>query len=142
MRIAGLDLGERRIGVAVSDALGFTAQPLGTVERVSLATDLARITEMLDAYEISRFVAGLPLLMDGSEGEQAATVRRFCGALEAGTGLPVSFQDERLSSVESKRLLSAAGVSGKAKKGKVDRMAAALILQSYMDRHGSEEPGR
>ena len=138
VRIAGLDLGGRRIGVAVSDALGMTAQPLGTVDRVSLKTDLERIREMLAEYTIERFVAGLPLLMDGTEGEQAGKVRRFCDSLEAATELPVSFQDERLSSVESKRLLSAAGAGdkrGKQKKGRVDRMAAALILQSYLDRH-------
>ena len=128
--------------MAIRDALGLTAQPLGTVERVSLNTDLTRIMEMLADYKVGRFVAGLPLLMDGHEGEQAAKVRRFCLSLENKTGLPISFQDERLSSVESERLLREAGTRGKRKKGKVDRIAAALILQTYLERTqgGRQDP--
>ena len=95
-RSAGLDVGESRIGVAVSDALGLTAQPLGVVQRRSAKAAIAAIMDLLAEYDIGTFVAGLPLHMDGSEGTQADRVRHFCAGLEAQTGIAVLFQDERL----------------------------------------------
>jgi putative Holliday junction resolvase len=132
-RVAGLDIGDKRIGVAVSDALALTAQPVGTIERSSILRDVEKLRGLLSSYEIERVVAGLPLQMDGREGAQAARVRAFCDALVTQTGLPVVFQDERLTTVQSERILIESGVR-RAKRGKViDKLAATLILQAYLD---------
>jgi putative Holliday junction resolvase len=132
--LAGLDVGDKRIGVAVSDALAISAQPLATIERRSLDADRMAIMELLDGYEVDGFVAGLPLRMDGSEGIQADRVRHFCRSLQEGTGLTVEFQDERLSSAEGERLLLSAGTRRARRRRTVDMTAAVLILQTYLDR--------
>ncbi len=132
-RLAGLDVGDKRIGVAVSDGIGLTAQGLGTVERRSRKADVAAILALIEGYEVAGFVAGLPLKMDGSEGEQVDRVRHFCGHLANDTGLPVTFQDERLTSVASERLLVEAGVRRAKRKQVRDKMAAVLILQAHLD---------
>jgi putative Holliday junction resolvase len=132
-RTLGLDVGDKRIGVAVSDPMGWTAQPLTVIHRVGITKDLAALREATKDVEIERFVAGLPLEMDGKEGTQAARVRRFCQALAESTGLEIVYQDERLTTVQSKRLLESAGVRREQRKGVVDKMAAALILQSWLD---------
>ncbi|RMF23652.1 MAG: Holliday junction resolvase RuvX [Deltaproteobacteria bacterium] len=136
-RLAALDIGTKRIGVAVSDALGLTAQPLCVIQRRSVAADIEQIQAALADYAVRRVVVGLPLQMDGSEGEQAALVRRFCRELEAVTGLEILYQDERLTTVESERRLIDAGVRRKARKKVIDKTAAALILQSYLDAAGA-----
>lgn len=135
-RKAGLDIGDKRIGVAVSDPLAISAQPLGVVERRSHKADVAGIMELLADYTIEAFVAGLPLHMDGSEGEQADRVRHFCSHLKADTGLPVLFQDERLTSVQSERALLESGMRRSKRKTKIDAAAAALILQAHLDGGG------
>lgn len=132
-RTLGLDVGDKRIGVAVSDPMGWTAQPLTVIERVGVAKDVAALRAATKDLEVDRVVAGLPLGMDGTEGTQAARVRRFCEALAAATGLEVVYQDERLTTVQSERLLESAGVRRERRRDVVDKMAAALILQSWLD---------
>jgi putative Holliday junction resolvase len=134
-RLIGLDVGEKRIGVAVSDGLGMTAQPVGVVERKSLDKDAARILELLGEYDIACAVAGLPLQMNGDEGEQAARVRHFCNAFSKRTQLEVVYQDERLTSAQSERMLIDSGVRRGKRRQVIDKMAATLILQAYMDSH-------
>ncbi len=134
-RLIGLDVGEKRIGVAVSDGLGMTAQPVGVVERKSLDKDVARILELLAEYDIDCAVAGLPLQMNGDEGEQAARVRHFCNAFSKRTELEVVYQDERLTSAQSERMLIDSGVRRDKRRQVIDKMAATLILQAYMDSH-------
>jgi putative Holliday junction resolvase len=138
-RKAGLDIGDKRIGVSVSDALGMTAQPLGTVERRSMRSDITSIMALLVDYEVEAFVVGLPLRLDGSEGEQADKVRHFAERIEAETGLPVFFQDERLTSSQGERMMIEAGVSRAKRRSALDRTAAALILQAYLDMNPTED---
>jgi putative Holliday junction resolvase len=132
MRVAGLDIGDKRIGVAVSDALGITAQPVGVVERKSVRRDVEAVSAMLAPYGVTRVVAGLPLQMDGTEGTQAARVRAFGGAL-AASGLEVSYQDERLTTVQGERLLVESGMRREKRKTVIDKLAAVLILQAWLD---------
>ena len=133
-RLVGLDIGDKRIGVAVSDPLRITAQGLGMVERRSMAKDVAAILEMLNDYgDIESFVVGLPLLLDGTDSEQTDRTRHFAKRLRKDTGIPVLFQDERFSTAESERLLIDGGVRRSARKGVIDKLAATLILQAHMD---------
>jgi putative Holliday junction resolvase len=136
-RLAGLDIGDKRIGVAVSDAMGWTAQGLGVVTRQSHAKDVAAIQALLAEYRISAYVAGLPVEMSGQEGDQADRVRHFCGHLERLTGLPVRYQDERLTSVQSEKVLIEAGVRRSRRRQVIDQMAAVLILQAWLDSGGT-----
>jgi putative Holliday junction resolvase len=136
-RFVGLDVGERRIGVAVSDPLGMTAQPHEVVERRGARVDILALMEKLQGFEIAGFVAGLPLEMSGNEGSQVERVRTFCERLEKTTGIPVAYQDERLTSVQSERLLESAGVRRERRRGLLDKMAAALILQAWLDSRSS-----
>ena len=138
MRVAGLDIGEKRIGVAVSDPLGITAQPVGVVERKSVRRDVEAIGALLAQYRVARVVAGLPLQMNGLEGTQAARVRAFGDAFAAGTGLEVSYQDERLTTVQSERLLVESGMRRDKRRTVIDKLAAVLILQAWMDAHPGE----
>lgn len=132
-RLAALDVGDKRIGVAVSDALRLTAQPLGTVQRQSLAKDSAAIRAMLEPYEIEKVIAGLPLTASGQEGDQADRVRHFCQRFHRETGLEVEFQDERFTSAQGERMLIESGVRRKRRREVRDRIAAALILQAWLD---------
>jgi putative Holliday junction resolvase len=132
-RTIGLDVGDKRIGVAVSDPMGWTAQPLTVVHRSGIAKDVAALRNATKDFDVERVVAGLPLEMNGREGTQAARVRRFCQAFAEATGLEVVYQDERLTTVQSERLLESAGVRREQRKGVLDKMAAALILQSWLD---------
>jgi putative Holliday junction resolvase len=132
-RTLGLDVGDKRIGVAISDPLGWTAQPLTVIHRVGIVKDVAALREATKGIEVERVVAGLPLELNGNEGTQAARVRRFCQALAEATGVEVVYQDERLTTVQSRRLLESAGVRREQRKGVLDKMAAALILQSWLD---------
>ena len=132
-RLAALDVGDKRIGVAVSDGLRLTAQPLGTVQRRSLAADCAAIQHMLVPYDIEKVIAGLPLNPNGREGEQADHVRHFCARFVAETGREVVFQDERFTTAESDRMLIESGMRRNRRKEVRDRVAAALILQAWLD---------
>jgi len=113
--------------------MGWTAQPLTVIQRSGIAKDVAALKEATKDIAIERVVAGLPLEMNGNEGQQAGRVRKFCQALAEATGLEVVYQDERLTTVQSKRLLESAGVRREQRKGLLDKMAAALILQSWLD---------
>lgn len=132
MRAMGLDLGTKTIGVAVSDGLGITAQPITTLRRQSLAKDLAALEALAKEREAGEFVLGLPLNMDGSEGPRAAATRKFGDAL-AGLGFAVHYQDERLTTVAAERALLEGDVSRKKRKEVIDQVAAVLILQTWLD---------
>jgi putative Holliday junction resolvase len=132
-RSVGLDIGDKRIGVAVSDGLGMTAQPVGVVQRVSLKRDIDAIRSLLAPYELERLVAGLPLQMDGSEGQQSARTRAFADALSTAMGLEVVYQDERMTSIQSERILIESGVRRDKRRTVIDKLAATLILQAYLD---------
>lgn len=133
MRVLGLDPGSRRIGVALSDELGLTAQPLTTVERASEAETVERIRVALAGAEVDLAVVGLPVRLDGTEGGSARAARRFAAAVSEGLGVEVELWDERLTSVQADRLLVEAGVRREGRKGLTDRVAAAIMLQSFLD---------
>ncbi|MFH1151274.1 MAG: Holliday junction resolvase RuvX [Actinomycetota bacterium] len=133
-RIIGLDVGERRIGVALSDPLGHTAQPHLTIENDDRA--MRRICELASESGVGRVVVGLPLLLDGREGAQAAKAREFASRLGEHLSLPVEMIDERLTTRQATSIISRSEGAGKKDRGASDRVAAALILQSYMDGRG------
>ncbi len=134
MRLMGLDVGDRTVGVAVSDLLGYTAQGVTTIRRKNLEQDLAAALELVKEYQVEAFVAGLPKHMNGDEGEAAAKAKAFAEALsEASGGLPVYYQDERLTTVAAQRTLLEGDVSRKRRKQVVDKLAAVFILQTYLD---------
>jgi putative Holliday junction resolvase len=133
LRILAIDYGRKRIGLAVSDPLGITAQPLPPVVEDSpekVFQHLAKIVREIEAQEI---VVGLPLQLDGSEGLAAQEVRRFTETLSKTLSLPFHLIDERLTSSLANRLLTHSGQKGKKKKEKVDTVAAQVILQTYLD---------
>lgn len=132
-KVLALDFGEKRIGVAGSDSLGVTAQPITVIERGSLVEDIARIGDLAKSRGCDLIVIGLPLNMDGSVGQQARRVKRFAGRLERELGVTVTVWDERLSTVEAERLLISADESRAARRGVRDAVAAALILESYLE---------
>ena len=138
-RIVALDIGDVRIGVAVSDPTRTIASPVGVITPVGWGPDTRKIKEICDRYETALVVSGLPLNMDGSEGFQAAKVRDLCAQLTKA-GLTVVFQDERLSTVTAEDALLEGNVSRADRKGKVDKVAAAIILEQYLHEHGKEYP--
>jgi putative holliday junction resolvase len=135
-RILGLDVGSRRIGVAVSDLLGITAQGLATIQRQNKRLDFAQLERVIHEYEISEIVVGLPLRMSGAEGTQAEKMQLFAEDLRQRFHLPVHLWDERLTSAQANRLLRETEMSIKRRGQVVDQMAAVLILQSFMDSRG------
>ncbi len=134
MRILALDLGTRRIGVAISDPTGTIAQGLEVIDRQAEGNVLTQIRRRVAANLVERIVVGLPLRMDGTEGVEAEKVRRFVNRLREVVGVPVDVQDERLSSAEADRMMIAADVSRARRRRRRDAVAAALILQTYLDR--------
>ena len=141
MRIMGLDYGSKTVGVALSDELGITAQPIMTIERKSenkLRKTLAKIEELIDAYKVSFVVLGYPKNMNNSEGQRVEATMEFKEHIERRTGLEVKLWDERLTTIESERILMEAGVRREHRKDYIDKMAAAIILQSYMDANASK----
>ena len=132
-RILALDVGSKTIGLAVSDALGITAQGLETIRRKNKRTDLAALRSVIEQYEVSELVVGLPLRMSGAEGTQSGKIREFVAVLEKEFELPVRLMDERLTSVEANRVLRESEMSIKKRAGAVDRLAAVLILQSFLE---------
>lgn len=133
MRTFGLDVGTRTVGVALSDALGMTAQTLTTLRRAGLRTDLAALRKLAKTHEVTRAVVGLPLNMDGSEGASAARSRAFGEALARALEVEVHYWDERLSTVAAHRALRESDLSGERRRALVDQVAAALILQGWLD---------
>jgi putative Holliday junction resolvase len=135
-RILAVDYGRVRLGLAVSDALGMASHPLPALRRSSPEADLVALRALIADREVARLVVGLPLNMDGSEGPMAAEARAFGAWLEAGTRLPVSFEDERLSTDEAEEFLRAAGLRPSDRKKLRDSVAAAVILRSVLERDG------
>jgi putative Holliday junction resolvase len=132
-RILALDLGKKRIGLAISDPLGLTAQGLPNLERTNKRADLAALATLAREREAGLILMGNPLNMGGSEGRQSAWVHEFAEALERQTGLPVQFWDERLTTVEANRVLRSSGISIAKRAAAVDRLSATILLQSYLD---------
>ena len=135
-RVLGLDVGARRIGLAVTDPLGITAQGLETLERKNKKQDFAYLNRVLREYDVKEIVVGLPLRMSGQEGTQSEKIRIFAAELEKKFGLPVHLWDERLTSAEANRFLRESELSIEKRAKAVDRMAAVLILQGWMERNG------
>jgi putative pre-16S rRNA nuclease len=131
MVIAALDLGSRRIGIAVTDADGTLAHPLRTIERRSFVADVQAIRDALGPRQIECLVVGLPINMDGSEGPPARHARNFAARLADALGVEVKLQDERLSSVEAEARLRDSAPRGR-KKQAIDAVAAAVILEDYL----------
>lgn len=133
MRLLGLDLGSKRIGVALSDELGLTAQPLLVLERRSRAKDIQALGELIEAHQVEEVVLGLPRRMSGELGPEAEKVQVFGRLLAEATGRPVAYWDERLSTVSAERVLLQGDVSRAKRKRVIDKVAASLILQGYLD---------
>lgn len=136
VRILGLDYGSRRIGVAVSDPLGLTAQPLPALPREGDRKDIAAIGRIAAGMEVTDVVVGLPLLLNGDEGPQAARARAFGERLSAELSLPVTMWDERLTTVQSERHLVESGVRRERRKEIRDSLSAMFLLQSFLDLRG------
>jgi putative Holliday junction resolvase len=132
-RILGMDVGSKTIGLAVSDPLGITAQGLETIRRKNKRTDFERVKQVIRDFQIAEIVVGYPLRLSGSEGSQAEKVRIFADELRRHFGVPVHLWDERLSSAEANRLLRETEMSIKRRGEVVDRLAAVLILQNWME---------
>lgn len=136
MRILGLDFGSRTVGVAVSDRLLLTAQGVETIERKDeskLRKTCARIEELIAEYEVMEIVLGLPKNMNNTEGERVEKTKAFGEMLERRTGLPVHYWDERLTTVAAEQILMESGVRRENRKAVIDKVAAGLILQGYLD---------
>lgn len=134
LRIMGLDLGDKTIGVALSDPLGFTAQGLEVVRRHgSLEADLVRLKEIAQVYGVSKVVIGFPRNMNGTVGPRGEIALAFGQEVEKALGLPVETWDERLSTVAAEKMLVGADVRRKKRRQVIDKIAAALILQNYLD---------
>jgi len=132
-RALGIDYGDVRIGIAVSDLMGWTAQGVETITRKNEEADLARIGELIRDYSVDRIVLGFPKNMNNTIGPRGELSIQFAETLKERFGLPVILQDERLSTTAAERMLVSADVSRKKRKGVIDKMAAAIILQNYLD---------
>ena len=141
MRIMGFDVGSRTIGVAISDELGITAQGLKTIKRKSMQEDLEEISAIIAQFNIEKIVVGLPVNMDGTIGKQAEMIFQWIKTLKEKFSLPVETWDERLSTVEASKVLLEADLSRKKRKKVIDKLAAVLILQGYLNqsRNGDNE---
>ena len=132
-RILALDVGLRRIGLALSDPLHITAQGLETLARKNLRHDVWRLHQVAKQFEVGMFLVGHPLHMSGDVGRQALLVEEFAGKLEQRTGIPVKLWDERLTTVEAGRVLRSSGIGIEKRAKAIDKLSAVLILQSYLD---------
>lgn len=144
MKVLGLDIGEKRIGVAVSDELGYTAQGMQVLHRTGLDDDLAALKELIETAEVSEVVVGFPRNMDGSIGESAQNVLSFTDKIKESVSVPVILWDERWTTSEATRVLLQADLSRKKRRKVVDKLAAVLILQGYLDslEHHAREGAR
>lgn len=144
MRILGLDYGSKTVGVALSDPLGITAQPVETIwrkEENKLRKTLARIGEIVSEYQVEEIVVGYPKNMNNTIGERAERALEFKAMLERRTGLPVMMWDERLTTVEANRTLMETGVRRENRKQYLDELAAVFILQGYLDLRANGKVG-
>jgi putative holliday junction resolvase len=135
MRILGLDVGTKTVGVAISDEMGWTAQGLETIklEKGKARKDIPRLKELIQQYEVDKIIVGLPKNMNGSIGERGEACEKYAELLKKHFQLPVQLWDERLSTVAAQKMLIDADVSRKKRKQVIDKMAAVVILQSYLD---------
>jgi len=131
-RILALDLGKRRIGLALSDELGITAQGLETLQRTRLREDFAALTQLIRDRNVSLVLVGNPVNMSGEEGRQSAHAREFAERLQASVTVDVKFWDERLTTVEAQRVLRESGVSLQKRIRAIDRLSAVILLESYL----------
>ena len=132
-RCLGLDLGEKRIGISLSDALGWTAGPLSAVQRIGWKKDLAALRSLIAEHEVQRVVVGLPIQMDGTEGEMARRTQEFVARFRLTVSIPVETWDERLTTVQAERILVEADLRRDKRREVIDSLAACLILQGYLD---------
>lgn len=133
-RVMALDVGDVRIGVAVSDLMGIIANPLETYTRKGdITRDVNYIVQLAKAHEVSLFVSGLPLGLNGLENEQTRKIREFVDALTAATDIPVKFMDERFTTLSAERVLIEGNVRRENRKKVIDKVAATIILQNYLD---------
>ena len=132
-RVLALDVGKKRIGLAVSDAMGITAQGIETVQRTRIREDLAKLKEIAARWDVQMLLVGRPLHMSGSESAQSEYTREFAARVGEHLGLPIVFWDERLTSAEAERMLREAGATLEERKKAVDRLAAVLLLESYLE---------
>lgn len=133
MRILAIDHGTKRMGIAISDELGMIAQPLEFIPAEPFADFLARLKEILKEKHVELILVGMPRNMNGSYGPAALKVQEFVAALKSAVAIPLQTLDERLTSVQAHRFLTEAEVGGRQRKGKVDKSAAAVLLQGYLD---------
>ncbi len=133
MRIMGLDVGEKRIGIAISDPMGWTAQGHSVLQRSVLEADVKNIGQLCQDYEVEKIVVGLPLNMDGSIGPKVLEVQEFARSLETALAIEVAYWDERLTTKSAERVLIEADLSRRRRKQVIDKMAAVHILQAYLD---------
>ncbi len=139
-RVLGLDLGDARIGVAISDDERRLAVPLGTV-RTGAPADLKRVAALVEEHAVTTVVVGHPLLLSGERGDRAHHAERFADALRAIVPVPVVLQDERFSTSEAERALRETGTTGRDRRRKVDRSAATVILQAWLDAQRADAAG-
>ena len=132
-RCLGVDLGEKRIGISLSDALGWTAGPLAALARIGWKKDLAALRSLILEHEVGRVVVGLPINMDGSTGEMARRTQEFVERFRLTVSIPVETWDERLTTVQAERILLEADLRRDKRRQVIDSMAACLILQGYLD---------
>lgn len=132
-RLLGIDYGTKRVGLAISDTLGLTASPLDVVRRADVLT---RVKELVSTYDVTGLIIGLPTGLSGHEGEAARGARRLGDELSEATGLDVEFVDERFTSRIAEEALLGSGMKRRSRRETVDKVAAAIILQAYLDRHG------
>ena len=136
MRVIGLDYGSKTVGVALSDELMLTAQPLTTIHRdrpTKLRQTLAQIEQIIEQYDVDRIVVGWPKKLDNEEGERCEKTKEFGDMLENSTGLEIIYQDERLTTAQADGVLEQGGIRKDKRKQYIDKMAASLILQNYLD---------
>lgn len=136
-----LDIGDRTVGIALSDETGTLASPLMTLDRRNARIDAARIGGLVKEHGVRLLVAGLPLGLDGSEGPQAMKVRAFVRRLEVRAGAPIVWRDERLTTIQAERVLIASDLSRARRRKVIDQAAAVLILQSFLDSGSGREDG-
>ena len=135
MRILALDIGDRRIGVAISDELGITAHGRPTLKRLTVERDIERIKKLIEEDQVGQIIIGLPLHMDGRESRQSQKISRFADQIREALTVPVVLWDERLTSFAAEEHLREMGLNWRKRRERVDQMAAVFILQSYLDGH-------
>ena len=133
MRVLALDVGNKRVGVAISDLTQFLARTLKVIQRGSPQDDFAAVSCLVEEHEVEKVVVGYPRSLDGTVGEQAEKVGRYAAGLAKVLDVPVILWDERFSTVSAERLMREAGLRGKKKRERIDAVAAAVILQDYLD---------